>query len=61
MFLINASMISDTAKKSTPTIPTGLVEYLFNKVLVSKPAKIISLYRIHAEMEQRNIILSIKI
>jgi len=29
----------DTEKQSAPKIPTDLVEYLFNKVLVSKPVK----------------------
>lgn len=62
IFRTNASIMSDIAKKSAPAIPTGLVEYLFNKVLVSKPAKNILLCRIYAEkVTKRNNILSINI
>lgn len=56
MFLTKAKAILDNAKKITPTIPTGLVEYLFSNVLVSKPARNISL----CLNGQEKIILSMK-
>lgn len=50
-------MISVVANKSAPTSPTGLVENLFNNVLVSKPAKNNLLCKIHAEMEKSIMLL----
>lgn len=47
MFLTKAMAMLGNAKKSAPTIPTGLVEYLFSNVLVSKPARNISLCSMH--------------
>lgn len=46
IFLTKAMAILGNAKKSAPTIPTGLEEYFFSNVLVSKPARNISKYLI---------------
>lgn len=46
--------MSDIEKQNAPKSPTGLVEYFFNKVLLSKPAKNI-LYNL-CKNETKNII-----
>lgn len=49
------------AKNSAPTIPTGLVEYLFNSVFVNRPVKKSFHYLVHRKKKTLSIKIDVRI